>query len=331
MGLNGSDRFRIRLMEFCANSVELLYYPLLYKKYDGLEKKENVRYDGSVRRAAIDVYRKKDDTATKRPLLFYIHGGGWVSGRRSVRRSYCKHWAEEGYVAVTAGYDYARGETHRDFLRQIFTALAYVLDRADEWGFDKNRVVVGGESAGGHLAAMIGAMTTHRELFDELGINFRYKENFRSSALLLLSGIFDPYRSISTGFPFIKTYISAFAGETCKKLSVYFDGDERRLTSPEFYADEAFPPSFIVASSMDQLLSESLSLHAKLTASGVPCAYFVCKGINGMHAASLDSVHGKYGKKCFAEAKEFMLKHLSEAVSDDETCSEKVGGAIGAA
>ena len=43
MGLSGFDRFRIRLMEFCANSVELLYYPLLYKKYDGLEKKENVR------------------------------------------------------------------------------------------------------------------------------------------------------------------------------------------------------------------------------------------------------------------------------------------------
>ena len=326
MGLNGFDRFRIRLMELCANSVELLYFPLLYKKYNDVAALENMRYDGSVRRAALDVYRKKDgNPSVKKPLLFYIHGGGWVSGRRAIRRYYCKHWAEEGYVAVTAGYDYARGETHRDFLRQIFAALAYVLDRADEWGFDRNRVVVGGESAGGHLAAMIGAMTTHRELFDELGVDFSYKDTFKPSALLLLSGIYDPYRSIDTGFPFIKTYVSAFAGETYKKLKAHFDGDERWLTSPEFYADGDFPPSFIVASGMDRLLSESLSLYTKLKSSGVLCAYFVCKGINGMHAASLDSVHGKYGKKCFAEAKEFMLKHLSEAVSDDETCSEKVG------
>ena len=174
MGLSGFDRFRIRLMELCANSVELLYFPLLYKKYNDVAALENMRYDGSVRRAALDVYRKKDgNPSVKKPLLFYIHGGGWVSGRRAIRRYYCKHWAEEGYVAVTAGYDYARGETHRDFLRQIFAALAYVLDRADEWGFDRNRVVVGGESAGGHLAAMIGAMTTHTELFDELGVDFR--------------------------------------------------------------------------------------------------------------------------------------------------------------
>ena len=317
MGLNGFDRFRIRLMELCANSVELLYFPLLYKKYNDVAALENMRYDGSVRRAALDVYRKKDgNPSVKKPLLFYIHGGGWVSGRRAIRRYYCKHWAEEGYVAVNVGYDYARGETHRDFLRQIFKALAYVLDRADEWGFDRNRVVVGGESAGGHLAAMIGAMTTHRELFDELGVDFAYKDTFRPAALLLLSGIYDPYRSIDTGFPFIKTYVSAFAGETYKKLKTHFDGDERRLTSPEFYADGAFPLSFIVASSMDQLLSESLSLHAKLTASGVPCAYFVCKGINGMHAASLDSVHGKYGKECFARVVAFMREALAKVFAD---------------
>lgn len=317
MGLNRSDRFRIRLMEFCANGVELLYYPLLYKKYDGLEKKENVRYDGSVRRAALDVYRKKDgNPSVKKPLLFYIHGGGWVSGWRAIRRYYCKHWAEEGYVAVNVGYDYARGETHRDFLRQIFAALEFVLDRADEWGFDKTRVIVGGESAGGHLAAMIGAMTTHRELFDELGVDFSYKDTFKPSALLLLSGIYDPYRSIDTGFPFIKTYVSAFAGETYRKLKAHFDGDERRLTSPEVYADEAFPPSFVVASSADKLLSESLSLYTKLRSSGVPCAYFVCKGINGMHAASLDSVHGKYGKECFARAVAFMREALAKVFAD---------------
>ena len=155
-----------------------------------------------------------------------------------------------------------------------------------------------------------------RVLFDELGVDFSYKDTFKPSALLLLSGIYDPYRSIDTGFPFIKTYVSAFAGETYKKLKAHFDGDERRLTSPEFYADGDFPPSFIVASGMDRLLSESLSLYTKLKSSGVPCAYFVCKGINGMHAASLDSVHGKYGKECFARAVTFMQEALAKAFTD---------------
>lgn len=213
MPLSKSDLVRTALFSKFANLVESCYYPLLYHKYDGVSKRENLRYADCGKRAVLDVYRQEKGSPEKLPLFFYIHGGGWVSGKRSVRKYYCMRWATEGFVAVNAGYDYSPGTAYPEYLKQVFAALEYVLDRADEYGFDKRKVVVAGESAGAYLAAMLSAVATHRELYGKLGIEFKYRDFFVPSATLLLSGIYDPFRSLSTRAPFIGLYISAFAGE----------------------------------------------------------------------------------------------------------------------
>lgn len=310
MPLSKSDLVRTALFSKCANLVESCYYPLLYHKYDGVSKRENLRYADCGKRAVLDVYRQEKGSPEKLPLFFYIHGGGWVSGKRSVRKYYCMRWATEGFVAVNAGYDYSPGTAYPEYLKQVFAALEYVLDRADEYGFDKRKVVVAGESAGAYLAAMLSAVATHRELYGKLGIEFKYRDFFVPSATLLLSGIYDPFRSLSTRAPFIGLYISAFAGEKRKKLKERFDNAFRETSVPELYADASFPPAFVVGSSRDKLEPESASFYNRLCANGARCEYFLCTGINGMHAASLDCVYGKSGRECYSRAAAFVKSAL---------------------
>lgn len=92
MPLSKSDLVRTALFSKCANLVESCYYPLLYHKYDGVSKRENLRYADCGKRAVLDVYRQEKGSPEKLPLFFYIHGGGWVSGKRSVRKYYCIRW-----------------------------------------------------------------------------------------------------------------------------------------------------------------------------------------------------------------------------------------------
>lgn len=308
MGLTKFERAQVKAIEFCANRVETTYYPLLAKRYKGLEKQKDLRYAPEGKRAFLDIIRKADDSeaAAERPLLFYIHGGGWASGLRRLRRFYCYHWADKGYICANVGYDYALDAKHPDHIKQLFKAMEYVLDRAEELGIDANRIVLGGESAGGHLAALMAAIATHPELYELIGIDFKYKSRFTPAACLLLSGIYEPFRAAETGFPFIWVYTRAFLGYSRKECEEADTAVLNRTCAPELYADSAFPPSFIIGSVKDKLLPESYSLRARLRAAGVPCELFVCKGINGMHAAALDTVHGKWGKECFEKAAEFM-------------------------
>ena len=58
MPLSKSDLVRTALFSKCANPVESCYYPLLYHKYDGVSKRENLRYADCGKRAVLDVYRQ---------------------------------------------------------------------------------------------------------------------------------------------------------------------------------------------------------------------------------------------------------------------------------
>lgn len=62
-------------------------------------------------------------------------------------------------------------------------------------------MVVAGDSAGGYYAAFVAAVASHPELYDTLGIDFAYRDTFKVSACVLLSGLYDMARSLDTRFP----------------------------------------------------------------------------------------------------------------------------------
>ena len=130
--------------------------------------------DGSVRRAVpyavrpgyrplqLDLY----EPAAKgpHPVVLFLHGGGW---RLGTRRMFCptwRHWrpdpfarlAAAGFTVVSAEYRLSGEAAFPAQLDDVTDALRWVGARADEPGADPGRVVVWGESAGGHLAALLG-------------------------------------------------------------------------------------------------------------------------------------------------------------------------------
>lgn len=134
-------------------------------------------------------------------MFVYIHGGGFVSGDRKSRRYYCYNWAESGFLCANIGYDYALDAVHPKSLAQIFNGIEFVMNRADELNIDTGKVVVAGDSAGGYYAAFVAAVASHPELYDTLGIDFAYRDTFKVSACVLLSGLYDMARSLDTRFP----------------------------------------------------------------------------------------------------------------------------------
>ncbi len=296
---------KINSVRRSSNVLEAGLYALLYKPYFGLQTQNNIRYSTAGKRSYLDVIREKNTNGEKRPLLIYIHGGGWVSGLRQTRRFYCKYWAKQGFVCANIDYDYANDAKHPEHIHQIFKGIEYVLAHAEMWGIDTKQVVVAGESAGGYFASLVGAVATHKELYDLLQIPFSYKETFQVRACILMSGIFDPARSLDTHFQGMDLFTEAFCGLPSETLRGEKGSAMRQFLAPSYYADAQFPPSFIIGSEKDLLLPESVDLHKELDAAGVRNTLFVCGGLNSMHAGSL-ACHLGTGKTAVQAAQNFV-------------------------
>lgn len=309
MGLTAKDRAAVRLSKAYLNIGEMFLYIPFARVHKGIAKIRGLRY-GEGKRAALDVFRPAG-TSDKLPLFVYIHGGGFVSGLRPNRRFYCYNWVEAGYVAANIGYDYALDAEHPEHIREIFKGIEFVLERAEEFGIDMRKIVVAGDSAGGYFAALVSAVASHRGLYDALGIEFKFRASFGVSACVTLSGLFDPVRSIDTRFPQIALYVKALLGKSDAELVREFTGKSRLPVAVDAYVDAEFPPTFIVASKADRLKKESEALRDELAAAGVRHGYFLCTGINGVHAGALACELARSGRECLKEAQAFCAKALA--------------------
>ena len=95
---------------------------------------------------------------TKRPAILFFFGGGWTHGTPIQFYPECQHFADRGYVAISAEYRIASTDHTTPFesAEDAKAAFAWVVAHADKLGIDSARIVVAGASAGGHLATLCG-------------------------------------------------------------------------------------------------------------------------------------------------------------------------------
>lgn len=91
-----------------------------------------------------------------RPCIVCIHGGGWTSGDKSSYATRAKEFAEHGYVAVSVDYRLAPKFRYPAAIEDVQLAVQWLRAHAAEYGIRADRIGSTGESAGGHLASMLG-------------------------------------------------------------------------------------------------------------------------------------------------------------------------------
>src|SRR5207253_767399 len=105
----------------------------------------------------LDVITPGPETVV-RPTLIYIHGGGWVHLAREDRLLWLLPYWAQGMNTVNVDYRLANQALAPAAVEDCRCALRWVYRHAKEYGFDTSKLVVAGESAGGHLALMTGML-----------------------------------------------------------------------------------------------------------------------------------------------------------------------------
>jgi len=90
------------------------------------------------------------------PLVLWVHGGGWLMGDRKDYHAGMRDMAQFGFAGASVQYRLAPAYTFPAQLDDIKHALAFLRTNAAKYDIDPKRIAVGGGSAGGHLALMLG-------------------------------------------------------------------------------------------------------------------------------------------------------------------------------
>ena len=104
-------------------------------------------------RQKVDIYRPEG--AKNLPVVFWIHGGGWVTGDRTNVQVKPQAFVDKGFVFVSTGYRLLTNVEMATIFRDIASSVRWVHEHIAERGGDPKRIRVMGHSAGAQLAALI--------------------------------------------------------------------------------------------------------------------------------------------------------------------------------
>lgn len=204
------------------------------------------------------LYRVQPDTVTG--LLIYYHGGGWVIGDLDTHDDICRKLARDASCSVIA-VDYRLAPEHPApaALDDCIAATRWIFDNAKSIGVDANRIAIGGDSAGGNLAALVSMHAGVKPVFQMLvypatDMRMGYASHVENAQGYLLTA------------DSMKWFIDH-----------YLQGDDSKKNDPMYspiLADEATlrssPPTLVITAEFDPLRDEGEAYAARLAEVGVP-------------------------------------------------------------
>ncbi|TDW30294.1 acetyl esterase/lipase [Cryobacterium psychrophilum] len=194
------------------------------------------------------------------PVYVYFHGGGWTSGDKSSLTKYCASQAEEGMIVVNANYRMATRFQLSHMMSDGNDVLDWVARNISEFGGDPSRIVLGGDSAGGHIAALLTASAFEPELAAHYNISPRVD---RSNLLGLVQhcSIADFSVMFERGFVLSLNFLRILLPARGRGLHLR---SAARFMSPIEWLDSGFPPVFITTSERDYFYRANLNFIAAL-------------------------------------------------------------------
>jgi acetyl esterase len=204
------------------------------------------------------LYRPSDEDGLG--LLVYLHGGGWVVGDLVTHDSTCRALAaESGHAVLAVDYPLAPEHPFPAAFDDATTATRWAYDHANSLGCDPDKLAIGGDSAGGNLAAALtqsGDLPVRFQLLvypvTDARCNTQSYEDFAGG----------PYLTRASMDWYIAHYLSGGDGAV----------DDPRV-SPLLGDDDALaksPPTHVITVETDVLRDEGEAYAARLESVGVP-------------------------------------------------------------
>jgi acetyl esterase/lipase len=218
----------------------------------------------------MDLYLPTNATSKVLPVVMYVHGGGWRMGSKSMLAGMPgpAELLQRGYLVAAINYRLAPKYKFPAMLEDAKCAVRFLRAHAQEYNLDPDRIGVIGDSAGGHLVALLG-LTDASAGFDGQG-----GWSGQSSRVQAVVDFYGPTDFTTESATNSKIGIALIQDAFGAKAA----GDPiLKRASPVTYVSSHAPPFLILHGDHDGLveLKQSVELDEKLKAAGVSSTFVV--------------------------------------------------------
>ena len=201
------------------------------------------------------------DTGATAPLLVYLHGGGWVLCDLDTHDNTCRFLAREaGVLVLSVDYRLAPEHPFPAAVDDSLAAFRFAAENAADLGADPQAIAVGGDSAGGNLAAVVSSLTS--------------AEGGRVPDFTLciypvtdLSTKHRSYELFRDGFVLTEAQMDWYRGHYLPDEAAALDPRASPLLAEDL---AGLPPTYVATAGFDPLRDEGEAYAERLREAGVP-------------------------------------------------------------
>ncbi len=256
---------------------------------------QDLQISGPGGNVALRIY--KPSSAAILPVLVFFHGGGWVTGDLETHDFQCRlvsRWANCAVVHVN--YRHAPEHPFPAAIDDAYAGASWVADNAASLGLDATRIAVGGDSAGGNLAAAVTLLAAERGAPTFI---FQYLAYPVTDAAMDTPSV----RENATGFGLTAEAMRWFWDQYVPDKSQRFHPVASPLRAENL---RGLPAAFVLTAEFDPLRDEGEAYAARLREAGVPVQL---KRYDGL-------IHGFLGQTAEIDAARLAMADLTNALRE---------------
>ncbi|PXA86881.1 arylesterase [Nostoc sp. 3335mG] len=246
-------------------------------------------------------YRPAEHEGAALPCLYHIHGGGYVGGTTGSLEPIHRLLVETiGCALMSVDYRLAPETPFPGPIEDCYAGLDWLFRHADELGIDPARIGIGGESAGGGLAAALGLLARdrgeHRLAFQHLVYPMIDDRTCITADPHPHAGEFI-WNAASNAFGW-RAYLGKAPGS---------DGIPAYAAAARAKDLAGLPPTFLCTGALDLFVDEDIAYATRLIRAGVPTELHVYPG--GFHGFDIDQT-ADVSRRMRRDSWDFLKRHL---------------------
>ncbi len=230
--------------------------------------KDIVYGKGGERNLTLHLFAPTDSRAL-RPGIVFAHGGAWRKGNPALCFRHSADMSSKGYVCAAVEYRLSEEGAFPAAVEDVKCAVRWMRANREKYAIDPNRIAAVGNSAGAHLAAMLGVMNEEDDL-EGTGGNQGYSS--KVNAVVAFYGVYD-FTKLGVKNP--EGAIPLFLGGLPDEVPEAY-----KKASPITYVDASDAPFLLLHGTADKLvpMSQSEGMKQALEKGGVRADLYVAEG-----------------------------------------------------
>jgi acetyl esterase len=226
----------------------------------------DLNIDGTAGSIPLRLYRPSNGVL---PALIYFHGGGWVLGDLDTHDAVCRQLAAQaGVIVIAVHYRLAPEHPFPAAVEDCYSATSWISANAVSLGVDNTRLAVGGDSAGGGLAAVMTLMAR--------GGGPALKCQLLVYPVTDLRAESESYTKYAEGYSLTRNMMRWYIAQYAPTEDAVRDWRASPLLAPSV---EGVPPALVITAGLDPLRDEGEAYARRLEEAGVAVDYMCLGGM----------------------------------------------------